>query len=662
MRLDTLPTEWREKWSALSGQYALAGYLGWVGREAAGAVFRRGADRWEDRDLLARVNALEGKLRGLPDQALQAASRHLRAGEAGEMDPSRVTDAFALVREAARRVLGMRHHDVQILGALAMCRGAVAEMATGEGKTLVQSLVAYVKALDGRGVHVATANAYLAARDQAFARPLFEFLGIRSALLPERQNAEEKRQAYAADVTYGTGTEFGFDYLRDQVVRLRAPRDQPGDRFTRNLLGAPAPDLSAVCQRGLVHTVVDEIDSILIDDATTPLVISQRSAEFHPAPEPFWVARDLAGRLQEGRDFVCGPRKNEIRLTPEGHGRVQAPDLPVPWARLKRPWVSYVENALRARHRIQRDVAYLVREGKVVIIDEATGRTRPDSSWREGLHQAVEAECGLPLSAESETVASISRQRFYRLYESVTGMSGTALPSAGEFWEVFRLPVKTIPRHRPSQATRLPARVFTSEAAKFRAVVEDIGERHRRGQPILVGSRTIRNSELISGMLGELGIPHRLLNAREDAGEAAVVAAAGQAGAVTIATHMAGRGTHIGLGEGVAALGGLHVICLEMEESSRIDLQLIGRAARQGEPGSAQLFLGAGDHLLLHHDPDAAARLAVAGGDAAGEVPAVDWIPVFARAQRRAESARHAERLSLLQRDRWLSETKLRIA
>ncbi len=662
MTRGTVPARLRANWSALRGQYAVAGYLGWIGQEAAGAFLGRRPASWDDREMLARINILEGTLLRLPDEALQAASRQLLGGKTDEPFEARVSDALALVREASRRVLGLRHHDVQILGALAMCRGAVAEMATGEGKTLVQSLVAYVKALDGRGVHVATANPYLAARDHEFAQPLFAFLGVRSALLPERQTPSVKRSAYAADVTYGTGTEFGFDYLRDQLARLHFPQDRPGDRFARNLLGATSAEPPGTCQRGLIHTVVDEIDSILIDDATTPLVISQRAGETHPAPEPFSVARDLAGQLQEGEDFEPGPRKNALRLTPAGQERIQSPGLPVPWSQLKRPWVTYVENALRARHLIHRDVAYLVREGKVVIIDEATGRTRPDSSWRDGLHQAVEAECGLTVSAESETVASISRQRFYRLYESVTGMSGTVMPSAGEFWEVFRLPVTTIPRHRPSLAQRLPDRVFTSDEAKFRAVVEDIAERHRRGQPVLAGSRTIKQSEVLSERLRERSIPHQLLNARQDAEEAAIVASAGQLGAVTIATHMAGRGTHIGLGEGVAALGGLHVICLEMEESSRIDLQLMGRTARQGESGSAQMFLGAEDHILRAYAPDDASRLASAVSDASGEVPAAAWSPVFARAQRRVESARYGERVALLHRDKWLSETKLRIA
>lgn len=333
----------------------------------------------------------------------------------------------------------------------------------------------------------------------------------------------------------------------------------------------------------------------------------------------------------------------------------------MPWADLRRPWGRYVENALRAHHLLKRDVTYIVQDGKAVIIDEFTGRARPESSWRDGLHQAVEADAGIEISSESESAASISRQRFFRLYDAIAGMTGTALTAAGEFWEIFRLPVICIPRHKPSLAVFEPHRVFTSEKAKFLAVVEDISRRHQTGQPVLVGSRTIRNSEIVSTLLTASGIPHKVLNARQDSEEAAIISGAGEPGAVTIATNMAGRGTHIALGTGVEALGGLHVISLEMEESRRIDLQLTGRTARQGRAGSSQMFLSAEDHLLVRHSPDAAQRLREARGDERGEVKPNRWVHCFEKAQHQAERSRYESRIALMHRDEWLTETKRRL-
>lgn len=650
-------------WQRFRRQYAVEGYLHGLGHAAVSRILPAGKSApWNDRDMLGLVNQLAPRFAIVPSDQLAAHSLRLRDEiRSGRPVAELVASAFALVRESSKRVCGLYHHDVQILAGLAMCRGAIAEMATGEGKTLVQSLVAYAWSLHGRGVHVATANAYLARRDQEASAGLFRFLGVTSAYLPEQAPSLEKRRAYAADVTFGTGTEFGFDYLRDQLERFRLPGLKLGERFARAVLELPPPEEALLAQRGLVYAILDEADSILIDEASTPLVIATKESGRHRHPAPFLAALEAVARLREGEDFRPGDGGRPPRLTDAGERRIASGEFAVPWNELRRPWKRYVENALAARHRFHRDVHYVVQEGKVVIVDEFTGRAKAESSWKDGLHQAVEAKEGLEIQSESESAAGISRQRFYKLYENLCGMTGTAVDAAGEFWEVFRLPVVAIPRHRPSQARRLSTRVFTNEKSKLRALVADIARRRASGQPVLVGTRTIGNSERLSAALASVGIPHRVLNARQDAEEAAIVAAAGRMGAVTVATNMAGRGTHIHLGAGVAERGGLHVVALELEESRRIDLQLTGRGARQGEPGSNQAFLSADDFLIRRYLPEEAGRLAAAKADAEGEVEGSRWEPVFFRAQARAERSRYETRQGLLRHDEWLSETKRRL-
>lgn len=652
----------REHWSRLRRQYAIEGYLRGMGKQALGRIApARSDNQWDDAAVLAEVNTLAPRFKVAPMDALISHSLRLREEvQGGRPLSGLVSSAFALVRETSRRVYGLYHHDVQILAGLAMCRGAIAEMATGEGKTLVQSLVAYAWSLHGKGVHVATANAYLAGRDQEASVELFKVLGVSSALLPEQAPPHQKRQAYAADVTFGTGTEFGFDYLRDQLEGFRIPSPKLGERFARAVLELPPPETAVYAMRGLHFAILDEADSILIDEASTPLVIATRDSGPHRMPAPFVTARDIVDHLREGADFLPGTASKPPRLTEAGEKRINSEEFPVPWNELNRPWKRYVENALSAKHRFHRDVHYVIHEGKVVIIDEFTGRARAESSWKDGLHQAVEAKEGLEIQSESQSAAGICRQRFYRLYENLCGMTGTAMDSAGELWEVFHRPVVPIPRNKPSQAVVLPTRVFTTEAAKLDAIVRDISERKRVGQPVLVGTRTIGNSEKLAAALESAGIAHRVLNARQDEEEAGIVSAAGEIGAVTIATNMAGRGTHIHLADGVPELGGLHVIALELEESRRIDLQLTGRTARQGQPGSHQTFLSADDFVIRRYSPTEAERLAAAKADAKGEV-ASRWEGVFRQAQARAEKTRYDTRQGLLRHDDWLSETKRRL-
>lgn len=653
------------RWGTLRRQYAIEGYLHCLGHQAASAILPRknGSNAaWNDRVKLAEVNAFAPEFAALSIDEIAARSCRLRDEvRAGRPFHDQIAYTFALVREASLRITGLFHHDVQILAGLAMCRGGVAEMATGEGKTLVQSLVAYAWALPGRGVHVATANSYLAERDHEFSAELLRFLGLRSALLPEKVSGEEKRIAYTADVTFGTGTEFGFDYLRDQLERFRIPGPILGERFFRTALDLPPRGAAIFAQRELAFAILDEADSILIDEATTPLVIATKEEGPHKRPAPFVIAVEIAAALREGPDFLPGDGMRPPRLTMAGEKRASSEEFLVPWEDLRRPWKRYVDNALSALHRFHRDVHYVVQDGKIVIIDEFTGRSRAESSWKDGLHQAVEAKEGIEIQSESESAAGISRQRFYRLYENICGMTGTAIDSAGEFWEVFRRPVVLIPRHQPSQAADHPARVFTSEMAKLKAVVAEIRARRETGQPILVGTRTIGNSEKLSLHLETAGIPHRVLNAVQDAEEAETVGCAGERGSVTIATNMAGRGTHISLARDLLDLGGLHVIALEMEESRRIDLQLTGRSARQGQPGSNQAFLSADDFILRRYLPEIADRLAKTKADEAGEVTGSKWVPHFVKAQALAEKSRYETRQSLLRHDDWLSETKRRL-
>ncbi len=651
-----------QHWQRLRRQYAIEGYLHGLGHAAVARWVRSGKNTWDDHAILAEVNRLAPQFAAASSEKLAAFGRQLRS-EVGAGRPlvEVVASAFALIRESSKRVYGLYHHDVQILAGLAMCRGAIAEMATGEGKTLVQSLVAFTLSLHGRGVHVATANSYLAERDQEASVKLLNLLGVSSALLPEKAPIPEKRKAYAADVTFGTGTEFGFDYLRDQLERFRTPPLALGERFFNAVLQTESSGETVLAQRGLVYAVLDEADSILIDEASTPLVIATRDDGAHRQPAPFLVANELVGQLREGIDFLLGTAEKPPRLTPEGETLVCSDRFPVPWQDLRRPWKRYVENALSARYRFHRDVHYVLSEDKVVIIDEFTGRARAESSWKDGLHQAVEAKEGVEIQAESESAASISRQRFYKLYENLCGMTGTAMDSAGELWEAFRLPVVPIPRHRPSQAKTLPARVFINEEAKINAVVADIARLRQQGRAILVGTRTIGNSEKLSAALDCAHIPHRVLNARQDAEEAAIITDAGKPATVTIATNMAGRGTHISLDESVLQHGGLHVIALELEESRRIDLQLTGRGARQGQPGSCQVFLSADDFILRRYSPEDAELLARSSADPQGEVPGNRWEGVFHRAQSKAEKVRYEGRRGMLRHDEWLSETKRRI-
>jgi len=611
-----------------------------------------------DTSRLKRIEKLASKMEAMPDAEFAAQTREWQEAlqQGTRTLDSMVEPAFALVREASRRTIGLFHYPEQILGGLCLVRGRIAEMATGEGKTLAITLPAYCFALTGKGVHVSTVNTYLAERDYEFVRPLFEFLGISVSLLPERAPAPDKKQAYAADIVYGVGYEFGFDYLRDQLALMRQEDRGATEKLRNVLLNRPASQ-SEVAQRGQAYAIVDEIDSILIDEAGSPLVISEAVPADQFRPEPYLAARDLCHSLEEDRHYVAPGAKRNIHLTAEGREFVHK-QVDVPWDCLLRPWEKYVENALAAELGFQRDAQYVVDlEGKIVIVDEFTGRRHEERTWRSGLHQAMEAKERVEIRPETESAASITRQRFYGLYDTICGLTGTAEESAGEFWHFFKLGVVQIPLHRPSQRLVLPEQMFHSLEAMLQGVVQEIAARHGTGQPILVGTRTISMSEQISARLTEAQVPHRLLTAKQDEEESEIVAAAGQLGSIVIATNMAGRGTHISLSPEAEAAGGLHVMGIERNESLRVDRQLIGRAARQGQKGSAQFFISTEDYLITAYDPGLGKRLRRSTPGKGGLLPS-RCQTLMDKLQQKVEKVRFHLRLQLAKRDQWTDETR----
>jgi preprotein translocase subunit SecA len=614
---------------------------------------RRAAQRYAP--ALQHTRQTSAALRGESDQRLREHVEALRSeAHSGVARPLFPAEALALIAESVRRCHNLVAYDCQLLAGLALADGRLAEMATGEGKTLVALLPAFCFALHGLGAHVATVNSYLTERDFAFARPAFERLGLTIGLLPEKQEQAKKRAAYACDVTYGVGTEFGFDYLRDQLALRAAGRREP--RFHEVLLGRGGAK-PALVQRGHAFAVIDEADSVLIDEARSPLIISAGAKKPSATPHVYLLANEVAALLDAGEHFARDPQTQRLSLTPQGRKRALELLTDPVLDSLQRQWASYVESALQARHQLRRDVQYVVRKGEVVIVDEFTGRLCPDRSWRGGLHQAVEAQAGVEITDENSSEATITRPAYFRLYHRLCGMSGTALEAASELTASYRLETEVIPLHRASRRSLSPDRVFTTRAAKLQAVAREIAARHRRGQPVLVGTRTIENSEALCETLAPLGLPARLLNAKQDAEEAHIVEQAGEPGTITIATNMAGRGAHIPVPAESVRLGGLHVIGLERHESARIDRQLIGRAARQGQPGSAQFFVSLEDDLLVRHAPAVAARLGQISANTDGELPA-RVAAHFRRVQRQVERADRDQRRQLARYDEWLDELK----
>ena len=545
------------------------------------------------RKTVAAINAMEPALEKLSDDELKAKTTEFRARlEKGESVDSLLPEAFAVVREASKRVFGMRHFDVQLMGGMVLNDRCIAEMRTGEGKTLTATLPAYLNALSGKGVHVVTVNDYLAQRDAENNRPLFEFLGMTVGINLPGMPAPAKREAYAADITYGTNNEYGFDYLRDNMAF------SPEERV----------------QRKLHYALVDEVDSILIDEARTPLIISgpaEDSSELYKKvnkiiPHLVRQEKEDSDTFQGEGHFSVDEKSRQVNLTERGLVLIEEllvnQGIMDEGESLYSPTnimlMHHVTAALRAHVLFTRDVDYIVKDGEVIIVDEHTGRTMQGRRWSDGLHQAVEAKEGVEIQNENQTLASITFQNYFRLYEKLAGMTGTADTEAFEFSSIYKLDTIVVPTNRPMIRKDMPDLVYMTEMDKIAAIIEDIKERTANGQPVLVGTISIEKSEVVSNELTKAGIAHNVLNAKFHANEAAIVAQAGYPAAVTIATNMAGRGTDISLGEGVAELGGLAIIGTERHESRRIDNQLRGRAGRQGDPGSSQFFLSLEDDLL----------------------------------------------------------------
>ncbi len=527
------------------------------------------------RPLVEKVNRLEAEVQKLPPEEfpkrIETFKKDIKKGRSlDELLP----DVYALVREVARRTIGLRHFDVQVMGAIALHQGKIAEMKTGEGKTLVATMPIVLNALTGRGVHLVTVNDYLARRDAEWMGPIYKYLGLTVGSLQQGMDDEERKKIYACDVVYGTNNEFGFDYLRDHM------------KFYPEQL----------VQRDLYYAIVDEVDSVLIDEARTPLIISGPAEE---STSLYKKINRIVPYLKKDKHFTVDEKLKSVTLTEEGVAKceelLKIDNLFDP---KNITFQHHILQALRAHHLFKRDVDYIVKDGQVIIVDEFTGRLMPGRRYSDGLHQALEAKEGVKIQEENQTLATITLQNYFRLYDKLAGMTGTADTEAVEFKEIYNLDVVVIPTHKPMIRVDYPDVIYKTQKEKFKAVVKEIQQLHKKGRPVLVGTTSIEKSEMISKMLKRLKIPHEVLNAKHHEREAEIIAKAGEKGRVTIATNMAGRGTDIVLGEGVKELGGLHIIGTERHESRRIDNQLRGRSGRQGDPGSSRFYLSLEDDLL----------------------------------------------------------------
>ena len=591
----------------------------------------------------------------MSDEQMDATVAELRSqlGKEGFKDEL-VARAFAVVRELASRTLGMRHFDVQLIGGWVMLNGKVAEMQTGEGKTLTATLPASVAALSGIPVHVITVNDYLVTRDAALLKPLYNALGLSVGTITEEMGPKERRAAYACDITYCTNKQLVFDYLKD-CLKV----GQGAGRLRRELktLYSQQAGSGQLLLRGLCYAILDEVDSVLIDEARTPLVIS-KSSDTSEQQRLYTQALDLAGQLQPGIDFKLHLRERYLELTDTGKHRLHdlVSSLGGIWQGSRRR-ESLVQQALSALNLFILDQHYLVIDGKVQIIDEYTGRVMPDRSWELGLHQMIEAKEGCEVTAQAETLARISYQRFFQRYLLLAGMSGTAQEISGELSAVYRMKVVRVPTNRPMRRTAWPTQIHRTAEARWNSVVERLQQMHAEGRPVLVGTRSVEASEHLSQLLDDADLPHRVLNARQDKQEAEIIEQAGEAGGITVATNMAGRGTDIHLATEVAERGGLHVIVTERHEARRIDRQLTGRCGRQGDQGSYEFILSLEDELVAHYYPELMMRRIRSGGSAAGMLRRGLGELMIALPQQAAEW-RHARiRRDLLKMDEHLGKT-----
>jgi preprotein translocase subunit SecA len=598
--------------------------------------------------LLPKIGALEPELKELGDHDLRKKSLALRyRARSGEPLIRLLPEGFALVREAGRRTINMRHFDVQLLGGIAMFHRSIVEMQTGEGKTLTATLPMYLRGLAGRGSQLATVNDYLAKRDADWMGPIYRALGLSVGVIQTQQSQPDRRKAYECDVTYGTAKEFGFDFLRDRLL-LRRIREGQTDLLGGMLGQRGAADEKPV-QRDPYFALVDEADSILIDEARTPLIIAALPTDEEKLQlECYKWSAGVSDQFEDDVDYEFDHEKKKVELTREGRQKVRQLTKPPALDTIGMFNIyQYVERAIKVEREFIRDRQYVVRDGEVVIVDEFTGRLSEGRKWRDGIHQAVEAKEGVEVTLDTGQAARITVQDFFLRYDELAGMTGTASTSARELRKIYRCHVVQIPTNRPCIRQRLPDMVFGTAEAKWEAVADEIARMHEQGRPVLIGTRSIDKSELLAKLLAARGIEHQVLNAHHIEAEAEIVAAAGARGKVTVSTNMAGRGTDIRLGDGISELGGLHVICTEIHDAARIDSQLRGRCARQGDPGTFRQFLALDDELLsTGFGPKKAKKYENLGSQSVG--PLEGFKGLFRRAQKKVERRHFRDRKALM--------------
>lgn len=605
--------------------------------------------------IVAAVNAQSSAVKDLSDKKILELSQDLRPSlRRNGFTRDLTARVFALVREAASRAVGLRPFDVQIIGGMVLLNGMVAEMETGEGKTLTATLPACAAALAGIPVHIITVNDYLAQRDAEWMGPIYRALGLSVGTIVHEVEPAGRREVYQSDVTYCTNKEVAFDYLRDRIVL----RDRPTPlRLQAERLFGGSSRVNQLLLRGLHFAIVDEVDSVLIDEARTPLIISTEADDIYN-PEVYRQVMGLAETFKEKEDYDISLGDRTIRLTPRGRNKIGDFDWEETGSQAgEKPRDELFQQALVALHLFDRDKHYLVKEDKVQIIDEYTGRLMADRSWERGLHQFVEVKEGCEITARKETRARISYQRFFRRYMRLAGMTGTAREVTRELWSIYELCVVTIPPNRPVNRIYLPDRTYSSSEKRWEAVIKAISDTHEKARPVLVGTRSVEASEYLSQLIKQAGLPHKVLNARQDREEAETITQAGQKGQITVATNMAGRGTDIQLGPDVSEMGGLHVIATERHEARRIDRQLFGRCGRQGDLGSCEAIISFDDDLITSHAGKIAAWIGILFAKRPRSFPA-RWIAkiIFTRAQLSSEHTHARMRRDLLRMDEHLDQ------
>ena len=599
--------------------------------------------------VVEQVDDLAAEMEALSDAALRRLARSLSyRAKAGEPIDTLIVESFAATREAGRRTIGMRHYDVQLLAGVALVHGAIVEMQTGEGKTLVATLPLVVYSLAGKGAHLATVNDYLARRDAEWMEPIYKALGLSVGIVESEMDFDARRAAYACDVTYGTAKEFGFDFLKDRLMNREIAEGRAD--LGAMLTGRAASTASQLLQRPYWFALVDEADNVLIDEARTPLIIASPPGEAQAVQEAiFRFAATAADSLERDEDFEADVQKQTCELLGRGRSRVRAQERPTLLDGVSLlELYDAVERALKARQFFICDRQYVVRDDKIVIIDEFTGRSAEGRTWRDGLHQAVEAKEGIEVTVPSGHAARITIQDLFARWPHLAGMTGTIATSAGEISRTYDVAVATVPTNRPAVRKRLPPVICADLADKFQRIVAEVQEMYALGRPVLIGTRSIDKSETLSRMLTEAGLPHTVLNARQVEREAEIVSQAGQRGQITVSTNMAGRGTDIKLGEGVYDIGGLHVICTELHDSARIDRQLIGRCGRQGDPGTWRQYVSLDDDILVSGFGPGRAKRVVKRLESFVGTASERALRIYKQAQQRIE-ARHIRQRRLLE-------------